>query len=83
MKSSTDLAPFHSNFNTLAIAVIIVIACLAIVSILLDAWALGCLMYELLIGKTPFAHEAEIVHTRQGGHLLTRLLENSLNHILS
>ena len=39
---------------------------LLLLSPLPDAWALGCLMYELLVGKTPFAHTAEVLKTRQG-----------------
>jgi serine/threonine protein kinase len=37
-----------------------------------DAWALGCLMYELLEGKTPFATAAEVVRNRGGRRMLSR-----------
>jgi len=37
-----------------------------------DAWALGCLMYELIVGKTPFAAAAEVVQYRGGRRVLSR-----------
>ena len=37
-----------------------------------DAWALGCLMHEMLVGKTPFAAAAEVVRNRGGRRMLSR-----------
>lgn len=37
-----------------------------------DAWALGCLMHELLVGKTPFDHAAEVVRMRGGRRSIVR-----------